>query len=59
MVAKPKKKEKAKRETPLQIRLTEEEKRVFAEAAGRAHETVSNWIRQAAWHAATSKHPLE
>ena len=26
MVAKPKKKEKAKRETPLQIRLTEEEK---------------------------------
>jgi hypothetical protein len=46
------------RETPLQIRLTEEEKRVFTEAANRAHLSLSAWLRQAGWHAADSKHDL-
>lgn len=58
MVAKLKKKEKSLRETPLQIRLTEEEKRVFTEAAEREHTTISAWMRQAAWHATKSKHAL-
>lgn len=58
MVAKPKKKEKALRETPLQIRLTAEEKRLFTEAAERQHLSISAWIRLAALHAAESQHQL-
>lgn len=58
MVAKPKKKEKAKRETPLQIRLTEDEMRLFKDAAESQHLSVSAWIRLAALHAAKSQHPL-
>ena len=58
MVTKPKKKEKAKRETPLQIRLTEDEKRLCEEAAESQHLSVSAWIRLAALHAAKSQHPL-
>ncbi len=53
------KKEKPLRETPLQIRLTEEEKRVFADAAERAHLSISAWLRQAGWHAAKSNHALK
>lgn len=52
------KKAKAMREVPLQIRLTEEEKQVFTEAAERSHQSLSAWLRQAGWHAANSKHDL-
>jgi len=59
MVAMPKKKEKTLRETPLQIRLTAEEKAMFTEAADREHLSLSAWIRQAALHAARSQHSLK
>jgi uncharacterized protein (DUF1778 family) len=56
VVSKPKK--KAKRETPFQIRLTEDEKRIFEEAAEKQHLTVSAWLRLAGLHAAQSQHAL-
>lgn len=54
----PKKAPKAKRETPLQIRLTKDEKALFTEAADRQHLSLSAWIRLAALHAAKSQHSL-
>jgi uncharacterized protein (DUF1778 family) len=58
MVAKTQKKAKPLRETPLQIRLTEEEKMLFTQAADRQHLSLSAWIRLAALHAAKSQHSL-
>ena len=58
MVAKPKKKEKTLRETPLQIRLTAEEKALFTEAADRQHLSLSAWIRLAALHAVKTQHQI-
>ena len=58
MVAKPKKKEKTLRETPLQIRLTAQEKVMFTEAADRQHLSLSAWIRLAALHAAKTQHDV-
>jgi hypothetical protein len=52
------KKDKELRETPLQIRLTAEEKRVFTEAADRDHLSLSAWLRRAGWHAAQTKHAV-
>ena len=46
---------KGLRVTPLQIRLTADEKRLFTEAAEREHLTLSAWIRVAALHAAQSE----
>jgi uncharacterized protein (DUF1778 family) len=50
---------KTLRETPLQIRLTAEEKQMFTEAAEREHLTLSAWIRLAALHAAKSNHAVK
>lgn len=47
-----KSKPKRLRETPLQIRLTDEEKQMFTAAAEREHLSLSSWIRQVAVHAA-------
>ena len=58
MAAKPDKKEKARRETPLQIRLTEEEKTMFSEAAERDHLSLSAWLRLAGIHAIQNRHKL-
>jgi uncharacterized protein (DUF1778 family) len=58
MAVKPGKKEKARRETPLQIRLTEEEKTMFSEAAERDHLTLSAWLRLAGLHAIQNQHKL-
>ena len=58
MVVKPGKKEKARRETPLQIRLTEEEKTMFSEAAERDHLSLSAWLRLAGVHAIENRHTL-
>lgn len=58
MAPKTAKKTKALRETPLQIRLTPEEKETFNQAAERQHMSLSAWIRLAAWHAAKSQHAL-
>jgi uncharacterized protein (DUF1778 family) len=58
MAAKSDKKEKAKRETPLQIRLTEEEKTMFSEAAERDHLSLSAWLRLAGLHAIQNQHKL-
>jgi len=55
MVAKPTKKDTL-RKTPLQIRLTAEEKVLFTQAADREHMTLSAWIRLAALHAAKTHH---
>jgi hypothetical protein len=49
----------ALRETPLQIRLTAEEKRIFVEAAAREHLTISAWLRLAGLHAARSGHRVK
>lgn len=40
------------RETPLQVRLTPDEKRMFAQAAEHRHLTVSAWLRTVAVDAA-------
>jgi uncharacterized protein (DUF1778 family) len=40
------------RETPLQVRLTPEEKRLFAHAAEHRHLTISAWLRTVAVEAA-------
>jgi uncharacterized protein (DUF1778 family) len=56
--AKTAKKAKAKRETPLQIRLTEAEKVLFIQAAESQHLSLSAWIRLAALHAAKSQRSL-
>jgi uncharacterized protein (DUF1778 family) len=58
VAAKSDKKEKARRETPLQIRLTEEEKAMFLEAAGRDHLSLSAWLRLAGIHAIENRHKL-
>ena len=43
---------KAFREARLQIRLTESEKRLYAEAAGRQHLSIAAWLRLVALRAA-------
>jgi len=58
MAAKSDKKDKAKRETPLQIRLTEAEKSMFLEAAERDHLSLSAWLRLAGIHAIENRHKL-
>lgn len=58
MAPKSQKKTKSLRETPLQIRLTSDEKALFIEAAERQHLSLSSWIRLAALHAAKSQHAL-
>jgi uncharacterized protein (DUF1778 family) len=58
MASKQQKKAKPLRETPLQIRLTSDEKELFTEAADRQHLSLSAWIRLAALHAAKSQHAL-
>jgi uncharacterized protein (DUF1778 family) len=58
MGTKPQKKAKTLRETPLQIRLTSDEKTLFTEAADKQHLSLSAWVRLAALHAARSQHSL-
>lgn len=58
MGTKPQKKVKALRETPLQIRLTSDEKTLFSEAADRQHLSLSAWLRLAGLHAAKTQHAL-
>ena len=58
MATKGPKKTKALRETPIQIRLTDQEKRMFTEAAERQHLSLSAWLRLAALHAAKSQDGL-
>jgi uncharacterized protein (DUF1778 family) len=58
MATKPQKKPKALRETPLQIRLTEDEKRLFSDAAESQHLSLSAWLRLAGLHAAKTQHSL-
>jgi uncharacterized protein (DUF1778 family) len=58
MATKPKPKGKALRETPLQIRLTEEEKEMFTAAAERDHLSLSAWLRLAGLHAIQNQHKL-
>jgi hypothetical protein len=50
--------EKAGRSVPLQIRLTEDEREKFTEAADAEHLTLSAWMRRACWHAVENKHKL-
>jgi len=47
MAKKPDEKTKKHRGTPLQVRLTEEEKEIFVHAAERQHLTLSAWLRLA------------
>jgi len=54
----PRKKAADRRETPLQIRLTAEEKKMFTEAADRDHLSVSAWLRLAGLHAIKQQHKL-
>jgi hypothetical protein len=56
--AKGKATEKAGRSVPLQIRLTEDERDKFTEAADADHLTLSAWMRRACWHAVENKHKL-
>ena len=49
---------KAGRSIPLQIRLTEDERDRFTEAAEQDHLTLSAWMRRACWHAIENKHKL-
>jgi len=58
MATKPGKKEKTQRDVPLQIRLTEEEKAMFSEAAERDHLSLSAWLRLAGIHAIENRHKL-
>jgi uncharacterized protein (DUF1778 family) len=58
MATRPKPKEKALRETPLQIRLTEEENEMFTAAAERDHLSLSAWLRLAGLHAIQNQHKL-
>jgi uncharacterized protein (DUF1778 family) len=58
MTPKAGKKEKARRETPMQIRLTAEEKTMFSEAAERDHLSLSAWLRLAGIHAIDNRHKL-
>jgi uncharacterized protein (DUF1778 family) len=58
MASKPSKKDKAQRDIPLQIRLTEEEKAMFSEAAERDHLSLSAWLRLAGIHAIENRHKL-
>ena len=52
------KKKKPLRETPLQIRLTEDEKRLFSDAAESRHLSLSAWLRLAGLHAAKTQNSL-
>jgi hypothetical protein len=56
--ARPQKVRKKEKATPLQIRLTAEEKTMFAEAAEREHLTLSAWLRLAGLHAVQEQHKL-
>ena len=58
MAGKTKGKEKTLRDVPLLIRLTQDEKTKFAEAAEREHMNLSAWLRLAGWHAIENKHKL-
>ena len=60
MATKPRSKaaERAGRSVPLQIRLTEEEREKFTEAADADHLTLSAWMRRACWRAIENKHKL-
>ena len=58
MATKTKPKDKKGRDVPLQIRLTQEEKARFTEAAEREHLTLSAWLRLAGWHAVKQQHEL-
>lgn len=49
---------KAQRSVPLQIRLTEEERDRFTEAAAKEHMTLSAWMRLACWHTVENRHKL-
>ncbi len=55
----PRKKASERRETPLQIRLTAEEKKMFTEAADRDHLSISAWLRLAGLHAIENRHKLK
>ena len=59
MAPKPKTKDKEGRDVPLQIRLTQDEKTKFTEAAKAEHLTLSAWLRLAGWHAVESRHRLK
>jgi len=54
----PRKKASDRRETPLQIRLTTEEKKMFTVAADRDHLSLSAWLRLAGLHAIQNQHKL-
>jgi len=58
MTPKPKAKDKKGRDVPLQIRLTQDEKAKFTEAAEAEHLTMSAWLRLAGWHAVENRHKL-
>ena len=58
-MARAKARKRSIRETPLHIRLTEEEKAMFTEAAERRHLTLSVWTRLAMLHAAKTEHKLD
>ena len=58
MTQKAKPKDKKGRYVPLQIRLTQDEKSKFAEAAEAEHLTLSAWLRLAGWHAVQNQHKL-
>jgi hypothetical protein len=58
MATKTKTKDKAQRNVPLQIRLTEEERDKFTVAAEGDHMTLSAWMRLACWHAVEQQHKL-
>ena len=58
MSPKSKTKDKKGRDVPLQIRLTQDEKTKFTEAAEQEHQTLSAWLRLAGWHAIENRHRL-
>jgi hypothetical protein len=58
MSPRPRKKASARRETLMQLRLTESEKKMFTEAAERDHLTLSAWLRLAGLHAVQEQHKL-
>ena len=58
MSPRPRKKASSRRETLMQLRLTESEKRMFTEAAERDHLTLSAWLRLAGLHAVQQQHKL-
>lgn len=58
MAPRTKPKDKKGRDVPLQIRLTQDEKTKFTEAAEAEHLTLSAWLRLAGWHAVENRHKL-